>query len=425
MKKTFLYLLLIGSMILIIPSCQKTIDKPFMKPEERSSANQSNANENQKRVYVSNLDELYAAVNDAENAGSTVILAPGTYVLNASYPNGGRLELQTDMQLQGQPGQADAVIIDQSALPASSFVILLVPTGGIRVGRGTNSLEWLSLKGGLFSVSAFAVISCDLLSTETSVEISHVNIVSNGCRIGIDLRNRLAEHAGRKINALLTNNEISGFVHSLGFGITVFNFNEASGSSINLSMRNNYVHGNKIGLITSNSAAGVRSLLNGTIDISSHADRFEGNGCAIDPSGGVSSSVTAVANNNSVIIKMYGSSIRGNNPTGIPELAPVNGAFPGGIFAVGGFSSLNAIGGNNKTNDNTLKIELRDCDISDNNGTDIYAFGAWCNPAAVVAGVNNLVEISLFGISANAAVNAVASTPAEPAGTNAVNVFRN
>ena len=52
-------------------------------------------------------DELYAAVNDPGNEGSQVVIAPGTYVLSGNYPNGGRLELQAGMGLQGQPGQAD------------------------------------------------------------------------------------------------------------------------------------------------------------------------------------------------------------------------------------------------------------------------------------------------------------------------------
>src|SRR6186997_3098954 len=123
MKKTTFYLLLSVSMLLIISSCQKKVDKPFMNPEEKSSAANSNAPENSRRISVSNLDELYAAVNDPGNAGTEVVLAAGTYVLNASYPNGGRLELQTDMSLRGQTGNPDAVLIDQSSLPAASLVL--------------------------------------------------------------------------------------------------------------------------------------------------------------------------------------------------------------------------------------------------------------------------------------------------------------
>jgi hypothetical protein len=57
-------------------------------------------------IAVSNLEELYGAVNNVANAGATLVLAPGTYMLSASDPNGtprpkgGRIELQPDMALQ-------------------------------------------------------------------------------------------------------------------------------------------------------------------------------------------------------------------------------------------------------------------------------------------------------------------------------------
>ena len=161
------------NVMLLISSCQKGIDKPFASSEESASANNPNAQKGKKKVYVSNLDELYAAVNDPGNAGSEVVLAAGTYVLNASYPNGGRLELQTDMTLRGQPGNSDAVFIDQSSLPTASLVLAVGGrTGGIRMGKGTNSLEWLSLKGANVSANPFSVINTDLFSLETWINIS-------------------------------------------------------------------------------------------------------------------------------------------------------------------------------------------------------------------------------------------------------------
>lgn len=92
-----------------IISCQKTIDK-FPVPGDPSAVNTNTATRRNTVIYVSSVDELYAAVNNVNNAGAEVILAPGVYVLNASYPNGGRLELQTDMSLRGQAGQTDVVI---------------------------------------------------------------------------------------------------------------------------------------------------------------------------------------------------------------------------------------------------------------------------------------------------------------------------
>ena len=175
------------SAVLFITSCQKETGKPYAQPEEMSSANTHTLQKTKKKIYVSNLEELYAAVNDPGRAGTEVILAAGTYVLNASYPNGGRLELQTDMSLRGQPGNSDAAIIDQSSLPTSSFVIPAGRTGGIRMGKGTNSLEWLSTVGGAVSANPFSVINTDLLSTETNIRILHVYINVNGSNLGINL----------------------------------------------------------------------------------------------------------------------------------------------------------------------------------------------------------------------------------------------
>lgn len=423
MKKTLFNLLLCSSVMLFITSCQKSIDKPFAPNEERSSSNASAHSENPKKVYVTTVTELYAAVNNTDNAGTQIILAPGTYVLNANYPNGGRLELQTDMTLRGQPGNSEAVLIDQSSLPAASYITPAASTGGVRLGRGTNGLEWLSVKGGTLSVNAFAVIAVDLATKETSIKISHVKVYGNGTRIGIDLRNRLAEHAGRKIYAELAHNEITGFTSSLGFALAVFNVNNATGAAIKLNMKENHVHGNKIGLITNNGAFN-RTMENGDIEITSQADRFENNGCAIDPTGGGNQAATTFANNNNTTIKMFGSTISNNNPPGAPELQPVNGALAGGVYAVGGFNSVNNIAGYNRASNNKMKLEFYGCDISNNNGADIYAYGAWCFPAAVLAGTNNILDIYLHGISAHASIVVTQSEPAEPSGTNVVNVYR-
>jgi hypothetical protein len=423
MKKNAIIITTLVINLLSFTSCQKAIDKPRVLAEEISLPNNSNTQKARKKVYVTSLHELYAAVNNPENASTEVVVAPGTYLLNASYPNGGRLELQTDMTLRGQPGNSEAVLIDQSALPAASYITSSVSTGGVRLGRGTNGLEWLSVKGGTLSVNAFAVIAADLASAETSIKISHVKVYSNGTRIGIDLRNRLAEHTGRKIYADLAHNEITGFTSSLGFALAVFNVNNAIGAVIKLNMTQNYIHVNKIGLITNNGAFN-RTMENGVIEITSQADRLENNGCALDPTGGGNQAPTTFAKNNTTTIKMFGSTIRNNNPAGVPELQPVNGALPGGVYAVGGFNSVNNIAGYNRASNNKMKLEFYGCDISNNNGADIYAYGAWCFPAAVLAGTNNILDIYLHGISANASVVVTQSEPAEPSGTNVVNVYR-
>ena len=424
MKKKSVQLLLISGTLLFIAACQKGLDKPFTPREEISSASNNNAQNEKKKIYVSSLDELYAAVNDPGNAGSEINLAPGSYILNANYPNGGRLELQTDMSLKGQPGQVDAVLIDQSSLPSTSLALSVGGrTGGIRMGKGTNSLEWLSLKGANVGANPFSVINTDLLSLETHINISHVKVDVNGCVIGINLRNRLAEHSSRKIYATLENNEVYNAINFNGLGIAVQIANGASGSLIDVTMRKNYVHGNKVGVLAFCSAQ-TATVTNSKIEIRSYADKIEGNGCGMDFTAGVNQTTTTVANYNTAILRMYGSSISNNNPSGAPQLAPVNGAFPGAMSLTTAYSNVNNIGGYDRASNNTMIVECNGCTFSNNGSTDIYAYAAWCPPACVLAGSNNLAEVYLRGSSASVTIEAAPSIPAEPAGTNVLNVYR-
>ena len=369
-------------------------------------------------IDVSNVVQLYDAVNNPANAGKVIVLAPGTYTLNTSYPNSGRLELQADMSLQGQPGHAEDVIIDESLLPVTSFAIPSGRTGGVRLGVGTHTIEWLTLKG---SAAGLSVIDTDLSSTETHINISHIIIYGNGSSIGIDIRNRIS---GRIIEAELENNDISGNTTLLGPAIEVQNANPASGAIIKVDMKENYLHGNKVGLGGFNNG-GQASVSNNRIEINSHADRIEGNGVGMYFGGATSQVATALATNNTTIVNAHGTKIQYNNPVPLPALLKpdVPGFIPTGIYAFGGRSS--SAQGYNKSSNNTLKINFWGCKISDNNSPDITAIGAWCQPQAILAGTNNLVEIHLNGVSKKARVDAIASSPTEPAGTNVVNIFRN
>ena len=397
------------NVMLLISSCQKGIDKPFAVPEESSTASNSSSKENDKKVYVSSVDELYAAVNDPDNAGTDVILAPGIYLLNASYPNGGRLELQTDMSLRGQPGQIDGVLIDQSALPISSYRLSpTITVAPIRIGKGANSIEWLSVKGGPVAVNPLSVIESDLIGTETNVTISHVSVDCNGSRTGVLFRNRLEEHANRIINATLEHSEIFGAKSGVAAGVAMQN--RISGSQIKLDMKENYVHGCKIGVLNFNGGLG-NPIDNCSLDITSHADRIEDNGCGLDLSAG-SGGGLVYSNNGIVTVKMYGAIIKNN---GVAQLVPSNGALLSGIYAAGAYGVV--------ASNNLLNIGLWGCDISNNNAPDIYAYGAF-SPTAIVAGINNRFDLYLYGISANATIESAASVPAEPAGTNVLNVYR-
>src|SRR6266496_5877103 len=258
-KKIFYAVATVLFILLFLSSCQKEITYKEQPPEVASVVNNGN---NENRIYVSNISQLYGAVNDPANVGTLIVLEPGTYILSASYPNGGRLELQLDMELQGQPGNPEQVVIDQSALPSTSFTIPPSSrTGGIRMGKGNNTMEWLSVKG---NSNALSAIDTDLPSNITHVRIA--NLIVSGGQIGIDVRNRLAEHAGRIIEAEIEHNEIVGNTASFGTGIAIQNANGATGAIIKANLSGNYVHGNRVGLRAFNNAANS-TVSNSSINI--------------------------------------------------------------------------------------------------------------------------------------------------------------
>jgi hypothetical protein len=59
----------------IISSCKKEIEKITQQENEPASTSTNrNANPSSRRVYVSNVDELYAAINNADNKGATIVV---------------------------------------------------------------------------------------------------------------------------------------------------------------------------------------------------------------------------------------------------------------------------------------------------------------------------------------------------------------
>jgi len=69
--------------------------------------------------FVSNVDELYAAVDLANNPKPRLVLAPSTYTLSAAQSNQRLLELHPNVPLCA--GESSAFVIDASQLPTPSF----------------------------------------------------------------------------------------------------------------------------------------------------------------------------------------------------------------------------------------------------------------------------------------------------------------
>lgn len=402
--------------IFIFSACQKQVEQPQKQEEINNTIGNRNETASAKLINVSNLNQLYDAINNPENTASRLVLSPGVYILSAGYPNAGRLELLENMKLQGQPGHPEQVIIDASQLPATSFNPPLnfpaARTGAIRMGRGSNAIEWLTVKGNS-SAQALSVIDTDLLWTGVSHVVVAHSIVTGG-RIGIDIRNAGTASAKRILEAEIDDNEIFENLVQQGQGLEIQNANGASGAVVRAKLKGNYIHGNKVGMRSFNTNANNTNTDNGTITIQSTNDRFEENGIGLYINAALNQATNTTCNSNSIRFEGHGTSIRDNQGTlpPAPETTP-----PCGLYAVGG----NAVSTGQASN-NRLEMDLWGCIISGNHGAaDIVAYGAYSSLAAP-AGINNAVVIQLYGVSQKPTDISTPSWPIEPAGTNTVSI---
>ena len=412
--------------VCLLTGCQKEIgtipqqEKPFAANRTNNSAEKQS-----KKIYISNVDELYAGINDLNNAGATLILSPGTYSLNANHPKSGRLELGYDMALIGQPGNAGQVIIDATNLPASSFTIpttpglpVPLPTGVVRMGNGKNSLEWLTLQNDpLHVIRSF--VQTDIVATPIAeIRIAHTIIKGGGCNIGISVGNFSAIANGRVVKAEIEDNEIMDNINPSptgnGTGIQIVNHRGTNDASVIATLSRNYIHNNKAGMIISNISSQQCA-----IEIKSYNNRVENNGVGLAMRAGFNESTPSISN--SLKFDAYATFVKNN--TGSPAPPFSNPAC--GIFAAGG-GSMFLFGLPGTVNDNKLDISFYGCAIEGNVGTaQILAYGAHSTYSLPTpAGIYNETNIYLHGISANATISSIASLPVEPAGTNIINVYR-
>ena len=363
-------------------------------------------------INVSNIEELYSAVNDTANDGETIVLAPGTYALSANAPggsprpNGGRLELRLDMSLIGKVGDRDAVKIDSSQLPVASLRVPFSPpvpspnrTGPIRIGRGKNAVEWLTVIG---NPAAAGGIDTDL-GDATPAEIRVAHVVSGGSLRGLDVRNAGSAMAGRKIEAEIEDNDFSSagaIAGDIRQAIRFMNFIGATGGEVHAKMSGNRFHGSLFGCLLENNRTN-----SGVINVRSNGDTFEDNsmsGCWI---GGAFASSNGTFSGASATFEAHGGKFQNNSEYGIlADAAEVRSV-------------------TNVAFDNKVFVNLFGCTASNNSLGDFKAYGARSIPPVGIAGTNNKVTIERHGVSTQIAVDATDSEPPEPAHTNRVTVI--
>ena len=381
-------------------------------------------------VYVADVEQLYAAVNNEANTAATVVLAPGIYLLSLNDPAGkprlnfGRLQLQKDMSLYGVAGDRAAVVIDAGALPDSSFTngVSFGRTGVIRIGRGSNAVEWLTIAG---HINAAAGVETDLFERcgdpnkpfpcPTHIRVAHV--VGDVSARGVDVRNVTGDMRGRRLEAEIVDNQ---FFHGVE-GIRILNFMGADNGDISVVMSGNRSYQNTAGCIVENNrSSGAR------IFVRSSGDRFEDNmlGCQI---GGGLVMANGAANSNSVVFEAHGTHFINNTST--TTYNPTGPAFDefGGFLVVGGDAITRA----NTTLHNAVTVRLWGCRVANNvnylrnpPGTDFQAFGARSGDPSGIAGIDNHVTIELHGVSKQIDVIAEDSVPVDRSGSNTVTVRR-
>ena len=386
-------------------------------------------------ISVSNVEELYAVLNDAANEGAEVALAPGVYTLSATDPGGtlrpnrGRLELKADMSLYGVAGDRAAVVIDASLLPDSSFTVPFGRTGIIRAGLGSSAIEWLTIAGQPFAAAA---IETDLVQadpqgvpTRTAIRVAHVVAggrllpdgggsrvdISGASARGVDIRNvGTAGMAGRRIDAEIVDSEVFGGVE----GIRVINFNGAHFGEITVTMQGNRSHANRLGCIIENNRSNSAKIF-----VRSSGDRFEDNGLGCEI-GGALVAAAGVASSNTTTFEAHGTHFTNNTRTVFfNETGP---AFTdlGGLLVVGAEVAL--AGAPNTTSGNTVVVKLWGSKIAENQQFDLQAFGARSS-APGLAGSDNHAVVELHGVSKLVQLLAVDSEPADPGPTNTATVI--
>lgn len=314
-------------------------------------------------IQISNVEELYSAVNDPGNAAATLVLAPGTYMLSALDSNnlprlkGGRIELQPDMSLIGVEGDRDAVVINASGLPKSSFTTGGGPNSAIRMGLGHNALEWLTVRD---AVNAQANIDTGLQSLDPGTAfILLAHIVSTGSVRGVNLRNYGPQTSGQTIEADIVDCDFFDNLLGISEGIRIGNFAGATGSTVNVRMSGNRLWGQETGRLVVNNTA-----TNSAVNVISSGNRFYGNGAGTIIAGGLTQG-TARADGNTINFEAHGDEFLENTRAT---------DFDHGGLVVLGTENASPVGGGGSNN--TVDVQLWGCRMLDNATSDLYGVGA-------------------------------------------------
>jgi hypothetical protein len=331
-------------------------------------------------IQISNVEELYSAVNDMGNAGTTLVLAPGTYVLSATSnntprPNGGRIELQIDMSITGVEGDRNAVVIDASLLPKASFPSGATgPNAAVRMGRGHNAIEWLTVRN---AGKAQANIDAGLQPTDpggASIVVAHVT--STGSARGLNVTTFGSQWANKTLEADIID---SYFFDNASEGVRTGTLAGAQGVTVNVRMSGNLSWGQQTGWLLEHNGNS-----DATVNAVSSGNRFYANGAGMVILGALSS--TGNSNGNAINFEAHGDQLTGNTGFSPNDV--------GGLVVIAAENIAAGFGGSN----NTVNVSLWGCRMLNNTDTDFTAVAARSNPASAAPySQNNHVTIEIHG----------------------------
>jgi hypothetical protein len=351
-------------------------------------------------IRVTNVQELYDAVENPHNAGASIFLrgdaqSTQTYVLTR------RLLLQRDMKLFGIIGDASAIEIDTRSLTKDdlSEAGSILRFSSIGVGLGTNAIEWLTIIGNSLAAGG---IGSDLPGSDpTTIRIANVVSGDSGTfdSRGVDIRNLFT---GRKVTVEIEACEFFGQKQGIRFA----NFPDVEAAQIQARMRNNHSHGNRTGCLIVNNGA-----LSSKIKVRSSVDTFDDNaaGCVIYGGFGAS--------------KQNFARFEANESRFVNNRRTLVDTEHGGIVVVGGRVLKNE----DVASNNHVELRIEDCTIEHNQNPSFVAYGArnttFQKPH--VAGKDNTVFIELaFGDNELTHVEQIPSDPSEGVRTNTVRVVK-
>jgi hypothetical protein len=338
-------------------------------------------------IAVQDVEELYGAVNNPANAGATLVLSPGTYMLSVNAPGdvprpkGGRIELQPNMSLRGVEGDRSAVVISAYDLPASSFPNggTIGPNAAVRMGLGYNSLEWLTVRD---ARSAQANVDTGLQPLDPGTAVVRIaHIASTGSTRGLNVLNFGSQTSGQTIVGEILDCHFFDNVLNVSEGVRIGNFQGAHNSTVNVVMSGNLSWGQKQGRLLVNNRA-----VDSTVSVVSSGNRFYDNGAGTIVIGGLSSNDTR-ADGNTIDLEAHGDQFVGN--------ARVVEFDQGGLVMLGSENISETTGGGSN---NVVHVSLWGPRMRANGTADLTAIGArWTSPGTAGLSENNHVTIEIRG----------------------------